>query len=231
MDSSCSIPQHHFSKGILTQTLRKSRSSTLTSSQAISFTVGWAVWENHSQLNSEHIPVKSHFGHLELQDSSFMRTFPKNLCLGNTALPAWRPVTGLHMIRWSQPRIRQLVKFKSPVRTCSLQSMRKARTSGNFLQLGSNQGKGEAGSLAEFFNATTENWSPQKEGIKTVICARGETITAQELYWKYFCSIFILQDLAPEKHISQACANNPTQHSWSLCQSLTKYLTFKHKQV
>lgn len=140
MDSSCLIPQHHFSKGILPQILRKFRSSTQTSSQVIPFTVGCVVWEQPfpAKTLSEHLPMKSHFGQLELQDSSFMRTFPKYLCLGNTALPAWRPITGLHMIRWSQPRIRQLVKFKSPVRTCSLQSMRKARTSGNFLQLGSN---------------------------------------------------------------------------------------------
>lgn len=140
MDSSCLIPQYHFSKGILTQILRKFRSSTQTSSQVISSTVGCVVWEQPfpAKTLSEHLPMKSHFGQLELQDSSFMRAFSKYLCLGNTALPAWRTVTGLHMIRWSQPRIRQLVKFKSPVRTCSLQSMRKARTSGNFVQLGSN---------------------------------------------------------------------------------------------
>lgn len=145
--------------------------------------------------------MKSLFGQLELQDSSFMRTFPQYLSLGNSALPAWRPITGLHMIRWSQPRIRQLVKFRSPVRTCSLQWMRKARTSGNFLQLGSNQGKGEAVSLAECFNATTENWSPQMKQRRNkdtdFALVQGEK-PPQELHWKYFCSIFvgsfILQD-------------------------------------
>lgn len=113
MDSSCLIPQHHFSKGNPDQILRKFRSSTQTSSQVIS---SWEfiVWEEPFPVKtlSEHLPMKSHLGQLELQDSSFMRTFPKFLCLGNTALPAWRPITGLHMIRWSQPRIRQLVKIQ-----------------------------------------------------------------------------------------------------------------------
>lgn len=131
-----------------------------------------------------------------------MRTFPKSLSLGNSALPAWRPITGLHMIRWSQHRIKQLVKFRSPVRTCSLQWMRKARTSGNFLQLGSNQGKGEAVSLAEFFNATTGNWSPEMKQRRNkdtdFALVQGEKPpqlrTLLKVLLFHFCRDFILQD-------------------------------------
>lgn len=97
--------------------------------------LGGVVWEQPFPLKlyQNIFPWEVWFDQLALQFNSFMRNIPKYLYRGSIALPSLRPVTGLHMIRWSEPRLRQLVKFKSPVWTCSLQSMRKARTSGNFL--------------------------------------------------------------------------------------------------
>lgn len=92
-------------------------------------------------------------------------------------------------------------------------------------------------SLAEFFSVTTENWSPQMKQRRNkdsdYALVQGEepsrlrSSTVPFLF--HFIGSFILQDL--EKHITQARASNPTQDYGSLCQSLTKYLTFKHKQI
>lgn len=104
--------------------------------------LGGVVWELPFPLKlyQNIFPWEVWFDQLALQFNSFMRNIPKYLYRGSIALPSLRPVTGLHMIRWSEPRLRQLVKFKSPVWTCSLQ-WEKQELQATFFRWGQIRGK------------------------------------------------------------------------------------------